>query len=169
MSISMSSASLPVFIRMLSNARTWLDKAAVDAETRHYDPSVLIASRLAPDMFAFARQLQIATDGAKGCVARLAGVDIPAFADTESTLPELQARLDKTLDFIRSIDAAKIDGTEDKEIVLKSPRGDRTFRGEDYLKHYVLPNFYFHLTTAYAILRHNGVNLGKTDFLAGAG
>ncbi|MEW5855534.1 MAG: DUF1993 domain-containing protein [Myxococcota bacterium] len=169
MTISMSSASLPVFVKMLKNARTWLDKAAAYAEQKKFDPSVLVQSRLAPDMFPLAKQIQLASDHAKGCTARLAGLEVPRFEDKESTIPELQARIDKTIAFIESVPAAKVDGSEDRDIVLPSPHGERRFKGEDYLKHYALPNFYFHVTTTYAILRHNGVDLGKRDYIAGAG
>ncbi len=169
MTLSMYAASAPVFVKMLKNARTWLDKTAAYAEQKKFDPSVLLQARLAPDQFSFARQLQVATDQAKGCTARLAGVDVPRYEDTETTIPELQARLDKTIAFIESIAKEKIEGSEGKEVVLPSPRGERKLIGEPYLLSYVLPNFYFHLTTAYAILRHNGVDVGKSDFLNAPG
>ena len=120
-------------------------------------------------MFTFTRQMLIATDHAKGCAARLAGVDVPKFDDTEKTVEELKARIDKTIAFVESVSVPAVDASADKEIILPSPRGERRFNGLDYVRHYALPNFYFHLTTAYAILRHNGVDVGKTDFLAGAG
>jgi hypothetical protein len=161
----MYSQTVPVFTRLLTNGKGWLDKAAAYAETKKFDSSVFVTSRLAPDMLSFNRQIQIAGDGAKGCVARLAGVDIPKYEDNEATFADLHARLDKTIAFISTITAAQVDGTEDKEIVLTSPRGDRKFRGEDYLRYYVQPNFFFHMTTAYNILRHNGVDIGKSDFL----
>jgi hypothetical protein len=165
MTISMYAASVPVFVKMLTNAKGWLMKAQAHAEAKKFDSGVLLNDRLAPDMLNFTKQIQIATDGAKGCGARLAGVDIPSFADNEATLPELVARLDKTIDFLNTLSAAQIDGTEDKDVVLKSAWGERHFKGQPYLLEYVVPNFYFHLTTAYAILRHNGVELGKGDFL----
>ncbi len=167
MTISMYSASAPVFTTMLQNARTWLDKAAAYAEAKKFDPSVFVSARLAPDMLAFSSQIMIATDHAKGCMARLAGIDPPRYEDTEQTLAELQARLDKTRAFVESVPAADIDGSEDREIVLTFRHGERRFRGEEYLTKYALPNFFFHMTTTYAILRHNGVELGKADFLAG--
>ena len=166
--ITMHSVSVPVFARMLKNSRTWLDKLVAHAELKKFEPSVLLNARLAPDQFAFMRQLQIATDGAKGCSARLAGIDIPRYEDTETTIDELKARLDKTVAFIEGIDAARFEGSDAREIVLPSPRGDRRFVGEDYLRFHAMPNFYFHVTTAYAILRHNGVDIGKGDYLAGA-
>lgn len=168
MTITMYSASAPVFTKMLRNARAWLDKAGAHAEAKKFDPAVLVNDRLAPDMFPLARQIQIATDHAKGCVARLAGVDVPRFEDTEQTIAELQARIDRTLAFIEGVPRDKVEGSEAREIVLPSPRGERRFAGQAYLLEYALPNFYFHLTTAYAILRHNGVDVGKADFLAGA-
>ena len=165
MPLSMYQASVPTFIRTLSNLSAILTKAAAYAETKKIDPSVLINARLAPDMFALARQVQIATDIAKGGAARLAGVEIPSFADTETSFPELQARLTKTIDFLKTIDAAKIDGSEGKEITLKVGGRDLSFNGKDYLLGFVIPNVYFHVTATYAILRHNGLDIGKGDFL----
>lgn len=168
MTISMYSASVPVFTTLLGNLDHFLDKALADAQTRKYDPIVLAQSRLAPDMLPFARQVLIACDAAKLCVARLAGVDAPVFEDTETTLPELKARIQKTLDFLATITPAQIDGTEAKDITFPVGReGTRTMQGEAYLKHWATANVYFHVTTAYAILRHNGVALGKVDFLLG--
>ncbi|MDP2344082.1 MAG: DUF1993 domain-containing protein [Deltaproteobacteria bacterium] len=165
MPYSMYSASVPVFIKLLTNGKTWLDKANTFAEAKKFDVTVLLNSRLAPDMFSFTRQLQIATDGAKGGVARLAGVDVPRYEDKESTIAELHARLDKTIAFLNGFTEAQLEGTADKEIIHPSTRGDRKFKGADYLRYYVTPNLYFHMTTAYGILRHNGVDLGKRDFL----
>ncbi|MBN9409337.1 MAG: DUF1993 domain-containing protein [Burkholderiales bacterium] len=169
MSITMSSASLPVFRSMLSNLSHLLDKAQADAQARHYDPAVLANARLAPDMLPLLRQVTIACDSAKLCVARLAGIDAPRHEDSESTLPELQARIAGTLAFIDSVEPHLIDGSEARQITFPAGRDrTRTLSGEDYLRQHALPNFFFHVTTAYAILRHNGVNLGKRDYLAGA-
>lgn len=163
--LSMYSASVPAFIRMLGNLRAILEKGAAHAAAKKFDPAVLVNGRLAPDMFALARQVQIATDAVKGCVSRLAGVEIPKYEDTEATLPDLIARLDKTIAYVKTFKPAQIDGTEEKAIVIKSPRGDLNFNGQQYLVHFVLPNLYFHVTTAYNILRHNGVEIGKQDYL----
>ena len=165
MTISMYQASVPVFIHMLNNLVAILEKAAAHAEAKKIDPAVLINSRLAPDMFPLSRQVQIATDGAKGCAARLAGLEPPRYEDNESTFPELIARLRKTIDYLATFTPAQIDGSEEKTIVMKFRDSSRTFVGLPYLLHYVLPNFYFHVTTTYAILRHCGVELGKQDFL----
>jgi len=169
MSISMYSASVPVFTTVLQNLSHFLDKAQADADARKYDTAVLMHYRLAPDMLPFTRQVLIACDAAKLCVARLSGVDAPKFDDTETTLPELKARIQKTLDFLVTIQPGQLNGTEGKDITFPVGRDKtRTMTGEDYLKHWATPNVYFHTTTAYAILRHNGVALGKTDFLLGA-
>jgi hypothetical protein len=167
MTLSMCSASVPVFAKMLRNARTWLDKAVAHGELRKFDPAVLLQSRLAPDMFPCMRQFQIATDHAKGCSARLAGIDVPKYEDTEQTIAELQARVDKTVAFIEGIDAVRFAGSETREIVLQRATGERRFAGLEYLQTQAMPNFWFHLTMGYAILRHNGVDVGKVDFLSG--
>jgi hypothetical protein len=161
----MYQASIPVFQRALANLSAILDKAAAFAEAKKIDPSVLINARLAPDMFPLGRQVQIASDVVKGAAARLADLDVPSFPDTEVTIPELQARITKTLDYLASVHATKIDGTEDKTIVLTMKSGDLTFSGQSYLLTFVLPNLFFHVTAAYAILRHNGVDIGKRDYL----
>jgi len=161
----MHTASVPVFVRMLNNLLTWLDKAQAHAEARKFDTANYLGLRLAPDMLPFTRQIQIASDAAKGCVARLAGVDVPKWDDTEASLDDLRARVRKTMDYVQSIPADKIDGSEAREVVLQMRAGEIRFSGENYLRHYALPNFYFHLTTAYALLRHAGVEIGKTDFL----
>lgn len=165
MSLSMYQISIPVFTRVLGNLSAILGKAAAHAEARKIDPSVFINSRLAPDMFALARQVQIASDTVKGCAARLAGVDIPSYADTETTFPELQERIAKTLAFVNTLTAAQIDGSESRTITIQLRGKEVQFPGLTYLTSFVLPNLYFHVTTAYAILRHNGVELGKMDFL----
>ena len=165
MTISMFQASVPRFASMLKNLAAILDKAAAHCEARKIDPLALTSFRLYPDMFALSRQVQIACDTAKGAVARLAGVEIPKHEDTEKTFDELKARIAKSLDFIAAAKPAQIDGTEDKEVVLKLQGKDVSFRGMQYLLGFAWPNFYFHVTTAYAILRHNGVELGKRDFI----
>lgn len=165
MSISMHSASVPVFVRMLGNLLNWLDKAEAHAAAKKFDAGVLLGMRLAPDMLPFAKQIQIACDAAKFGVSRLAGAEVPKFEDDESTLEELRERVRKTIGYVQSVPAAQIDGTEDKDVNVPRRDGTMTLKGEPYLKHFVLPNFYFHVTTAYALLRHNGVELGKRDFL----
>jgi hypothetical protein len=165
MPLSMYQASIPGFVRMLNNLSVILDKAAAHAEAKKIDPAVFINARLAPDMLPLARQVQIATDGVKGCAARLAGIEVPSFPDTESTFPELKARVAKTIAFLQSVPAAKIDGSEARKVTLKLGGKDETFLGQPYLLDFVIPNFYFHVTTAYAILRHNGVEIGKGDYL----
>ncbi len=167
MTISMSSASLPIFRNMLGNLSHILGKGQAHADARKFDPAVLLQYRLAPDMLPFTRQVLIACDAAKNGVARISGFEAPKFDDTESTFPELRARIQKTLDYLASVPAAKLDGTEDKDVTFPVGKETRTLKGEAYLKQVVLPNFFFHVTMAYAILRHNGVELGKTDYLAG--
>lgn len=165
MSLSMSQASLPVFIRMLRNLRGILEKGAAHAEAKKIDASALTTARLFPDMFPLTRQVQIATDSAKGCAARLAGVEIPKFEDTEQTFADLLARVDKTIAFIKTIKPEQVDGSEERDVVLQMRAGPLEFKGQAYLTHFVLPNFFFHITTAYNLLRHNGVELGKADFI----
>ena len=164
MSLNVHDASIGVFIRAFTALSKILDKAAAHAETKKIDPAVFLQARLFPDMFPLVRQVQIASDTAKGCGARLAQVDVPSYPDTEATFPELQARIAKTVAFLRGLDAARFAGSEDRAITLKLDR-DRTFTGRDYLLSFVLPNFFFHVTTTYAILRHNGVEIGKPDYL----
>jgi hypothetical protein len=158
---------VPTANRFLGSIDKFLDKGAAFAERKEIDPGVLLNGRLAPDMFAFTRQVQIACDMIKGAAARLSGTEIPKFEDNEATVAELKARIAKTLDFVNGIATAKFAGSEDRDITVASRRGDLKFKGLDYLRDYVLPNMYFHATTAYAILRHNGVELGKNDFLGG--
>jgi hypothetical protein len=168
MTISMYSASVPVFKNMLGNLSHCLDKAQAHAEARKFDPQVLVNDRLAPDMLPLKRQVQIACDASKNGLARLAGVEAPKFEDTESTLAELKERIRKTLDFLDSVPRASVDGCDDKDITFPAGRDStRTLKGEAYLLGVALPNLFFHVTTAYAILRHNGVDLGKGDFLTG--
>lgn len=165
MSLSMYQASIPVITRYLNNLSALIDKAAAHCEARKIDPTVLVNFRLTPDMLPFSRQVQIATDQVKGMAARLAGVEVPSYADTEATFDELKARIAKTVAFLNTFKPAQIDGTEGKEITLKAGTAEFKFKGDDYLVSFVLPNFYFHVTTAYAILRHCGVEIGKRDFL----
>jgi uncharacterized protein len=165
MSLSMHSTSVPVFVRALGNLSGWLDKAEASARARNFDPAVLLGVRLAPDMLPLARQVQIACDTAKFAVARLAGVEAPKFDDTEATLDELRERVRETVAFVQSVPAARVDGSEEREITVPRRAGPLLLQGETYLKNYALPNFFFHVTTAYALLRHNGVELGKSDYL----
>ncbi|MDH0344179.1 DUF1993 domain-containing protein [Chromobacterium haemolyticum] len=167
MSVSMYQASVPALIRGLNNLSAILDKAAADAAARNIAPDVLLNARLAPDMFALTRQVQIASDSAKGCAARLAGVEVPSYADDEASFADLQQRIAKTVAFLQGFNAAQIDGSEAREVVLKVRGDEIRFSGQNYLLGFVLPNFYFHITAAYAILRHNGVALGKMDYLGG--
>jgi hypothetical protein len=165
MNISMYQASAPRFANALTNLSAILDKAQAHAEARKIDPAVLAGLRLIADMFPLSRQVQIACDTAKGAVARLAGIEIPKHEDTEQTLAELKARIAKTLDFLASVSAARIDGSEDREVVLKMRSGEHKYTGLQYLMGHAWPNFYFHVTTAYNILRANGVEIGKRDFI----
>jgi len=165
MTISMYQVSVPVFLRGLSALTGVLTKAEAFVEARKLDQGVLMGLRLYPDMFPFTRQVQIACDTAKGAVARLAGVEMPKHEDTEQSFAELKARIAKTIDFVESVSATKIDGTEEKEIVLAMRSGERRYKGMQYLLGFAYPNFYFHVTTAYNILRHNGVDIGKADFI----
>src|SRR5467141_3242742 len=166
MAISMYQASAPRFAHALKSLSAILGKAQAHCEARKIEPLVLTGSRLYPDMFALARQVQIACDSAKGAVARLAGVEIPKHEDTEETFAELKARIAKTVDFIQSIKPAQVDGSEEKNIHLKLGPREVDYKGMQYLLGHAIPNFYFHVTTAYGILRHNGVELAKRDYLA---
>jgi hypothetical protein len=165
MTISMYQASAPRFVNMLNNLAAILDKAQAHCEAKKIDPLVLASSRLFPDMLPFTRQVTIACDHAKGAVARLAGVEIPKHEDVEKTLAELKARIAKTVAFISAVTPAQVDGSEEKAIVLKLGSREVTFKGMQYLLGSALPNFYFHVVTAYNILRHNGVELGKRDYI----
>ncbi len=165
MPLSMYQASVPVFVRMLNNLAGILDKAAAHAEAKKIDPAVLINSRLYPDMFALARQVQIVSDIAKAGAARLAGLEPPAFEDNETSFPDLIARVQKTVSYLNTLTPAQIDGSEDKTISFQMRGQTRTFQGQPFLLNHVIPNLYFHITTTYAILRHNGVELGKKDYL----
>ena len=165
MSISMYDVSIPIFTLSLTNLSAILDKAASHQESKKVDPKVIPQARLIVDMLPLSAQIQIACDTAKGAAARLAGVEPPKHEDTEATLAELKARVAKTLDFIKTIKPEQFQGAETREIVLKFPQTTLKFTGINYLTNFVLPNFFFHVTTAYALLRKNGVDLGKRDFL----
>ncbi len=165
MSISMYEACAPRFASMLRNLDAILGKAQAHAAVKKIDPAVFMSARLFPDMLPFVKQVQIATDHAKGAVARLAGVEVPRFEDTEQSFDELRARLVKTIAFVESFSAEQFDGSEDRDISLRAGGKDLAFKGMPYLIGYAIPNFYFHLVTAYNILRHNGVEIGKGDYL----
>ena len=165
MNISMYQASVPRFVAVLGNLANILDKAQAHVEAKKIDPAVLPAFRLFPDMLPLKSQVQIACDTAKGLVARLAGIEIPVFEDTEMTLPELKARVLRTIEFIESVTAEQIDGTEDKEIITRRGEKETRYTGIRFLLGHAIPNVYFHVTTAYNILRHNGVEIGKRDYL----
>lgn len=168
MTLSMYDASVPAFVRTLKQLDALLDKAEAYAAAKKIDPNVIVSARLYPDMFPFARQVQIACDFAKGGSARLAGKDVPSWPDDEKTIPELKGRIAKTLDFVTGFKPSDIDGSEARDISLKIAGEQRDFKGQPYLVHFVLPNFYFHAATAYAILRHNGLEIGKRDFIGPA-
>lgn len=165
MPLTMYHASVPVFLRALTNLSAILRKAEAHAATRKIDPVVIVNARLAPDMFALSRQVQSASDSAKGCAARLAGMEVPRWEDTESTLPELQARIAKTVAFLQAVSPELIAGSEERKVVLKLRGQEVNFSGQAYLLSFALPNFFFHVVTAYDILRHNGVEIGKIDYL----
>ncbi len=165
MTISMYQASVPSLIRSLNNLAVILEKGATHAEAKKIEASVLIASRLYPDMLPLSKQVQIASDIARRGVARLAGLDAPAMADDETTFAELITRIHNTIGYLNTLTPAQIDGSEEKEIVLPMGKESMNFKGMPYLLFFILPNVYFHVTTAYDILRHNGVELGKMDFL----
>ncbi len=158
-------AAVPPILQVLTSISAILDKAVKHCETKKIDPAVLLNYRLAPDMFPLVRQVQVMTDQAKGMAARLAGLEVPAYADTETSFAELKARIAKTIDFVKSVDPRAIDAGVDREITLKGGNTEFKFSGSHYLTSFVFPNFYFHATTAYDILRHCGVEIGKRDFL----
>ena len=163
MSFSIHQASAPVFARALTNLSAMIDKALAAGVTE----ATLLEARLAPDMHPLPRQIQMASDSAKGAIARLAGVEPPSMPDTETTLAELKERIAATIAYVNSLDAAAFEGSEDREVVLKFPQGEMKFTGCDYLTGFALPNFFFHITIAYALLRANGAPIGKMDFLGG--
>jgi hypothetical protein len=161
----MYQASAPRFINILTNLSAILDKAQAHAEAKKIEPAALTDARLFPDMLPMKRQVQIACDSAKGAVARLAGTEVPMHEDTEQSFAELRARIAKTIDFIKTVKPAQLDGTEEKTIHLKLGGREVDFKGMQYLLGHAMPNFYFHVTTAYNILRHNGVEIGKRDYI----
>jgi hypothetical protein len=165
MPLSMYQASLPAFLQQLTALAGVLDKGEAFARARMIDPVVLLEGRLFPDMFPLVRQVQITCDFAKGAAARLAGLEVPIYADVEQSFIELQTRIRKTLEFLRTIKPEQIDGSEERDVTIRIAGHPMTFKGQPYLVNFVLPNFYFHATAAYAILRHNGVDLGKRDFI----
>ena len=161
----MHSMSVPIFVKTLGNLSAILDKAAAHAEAKKIDPAVLLASRLYPDMFPLTKQVQVACDFAKGTVARLAGQEPQKYDDNETTIEALKARIAKTVDYVQGFQAAQFAGAEERDVQMKIRDQTLTFKGLSYLAHMALPNFFFHATTAYDILRHNGVELGKRDFI----
>jgi len=166
MSVSLYATSAPVFVQFLNGLSGVIDKAGAFAAAKKVEPSVLINLRLAPDMHPFARQVRMATDHAAGGCGRLAGVDLPGFSNEEATFAELQARIARVIDFIKGLKPEQINGQEDREVLLKFPSGERRFTGQSYLLGFALPNFFFHTTTAYDILRNAGVEIGKRDFMS---
>jgi uncharacterized protein len=166
MPITMYQALVPALLQTLKAMSGILAKAEADAAARKIDPAVFLSYRLAPDMFPLTRQIQLVTDFAKGTVARLAGVDVPKYEDVEKTIPELKTRIEKTVDYVKSFKPSAIDGSEAREITIPIGGQPTTFKGLEYMVNQAMPNFYFHATAAYAILRHCGVNVGKRDFLA---
>jgi hypothetical protein len=165
MTVSMYQVSVPVFVQGLKGLDGVLDKAVAHVAAKNLDPNALLQARLYPDMFPFTRQVQLVSDFAKGPVGRLAGEEPPAWADDETTFEALKGRIEKTIGYVNGFKAEQIDGSETRDITLMRRGESHTFKGQDYLLGQALPNFYFHLTTAYAILRHNGVEIGKRDFL----
>jgi hypothetical protein len=161
----MYQASVPAYTQMLKSLSAVLKKAEAHCEAKKIDPSVFVNARLYPDMAPLSRQIQIATDQVKGGLSRLAGKEPPSWEDKETTFADLQARLQKALDFAASFKPDQIDGTEDRDITMKIGGNDMTFKGQQFLIHFSLPNFYFHIVTAYDILRHNGVEIGKRDYM----
>jgi hypothetical protein len=166
MSISMHAATAPIFTRMLGNLLHWLDKAQAHAEVRKFDTANYLGLRLAPDMLTFTKQVQIATDTAKRTMARLAGVEAPKYDDDETTLDQLRARVRKTLDFVASVEAAQLEGSDQREVLVPQGKGEPLkFTGLSFVQQFALPNFFFHVTTVYALLRSAGVEIGKGDYL----
>ena len=165
MSLSMHQASVPAFLQTLGSLSAILGKAETFAAERKIEPAVLLAYRLAPDMFPLTRQVQIASDHAKGCCARLAGREVPKYTDDETSFADLRVRIRKTLEFVQSFRPEEIDGSEERAIEITAGSRQLRFTGQQYLVNFALPNFYFHATTAYAVLRHCGLPVGKRDFL----
>jgi hypothetical protein len=165
MAVSMSQISVPVFVRRLNGLAACLKKAQAHYSARGYDEASLLAYRFYPDMFSFARQVQVATDHAKGCTAMLAGAEAPKYEDNEKSLAELVARVEKTVAWLESVKPAQLDGSETRDVTVRTRDRELNMKGIDLLLHRSMPNFYFHVTTAYNILRHNGVEIGKRDFM----
>jgi hypothetical protein len=165
MTVSLYQVSVPVFVQGLTGLNTVLDKAIAHIEAKSLDPAALLQARLYPDMFPFARQVQLASDFAKGPVGRLAGAELPVWEDTETSFPDLKGRVEKTLAYIKGFSPDQIDGQEDRDIALVRRGETQVFKAQAYLLGQALPNFFFHAATAYDILRHNGVEVGKRDFL----
>lgn len=167
MKISMYEASIPTFLLTLNNLKAILEKGAAHAAARKYDPNLLAATRLTADMLPLTRQIQIASDAAKGAAARLSGVEPPKFEDSETTLADLVARVSKTIDYLQGFKPEQFEGSDDRTVTIPTQRQTFTFPGLVYLRHWALPNFFFHVTTAYNLLRSNGVEIGKADYLGG--
>lgn len=167
MTLSMYQASVPVYLQYLKSISTILDKAAQFAEAKKLDPALLLAARLYPDMHPLVKQVQIFTDQATRGISRLAGAEPPPFPDTEASFDDLKARIDRAIAHVSSFKPEQVDGSEERDIVMKTPRGDLNFKGQQYLLGFSLPNFFFHATATYAILRHVGVEIGKMDFMGG--
>ena len=165
MTISMFQASAPVFLQVLKGLSKVIDKAEAHAQARKIDEQALLQMRIFPDMFPFARQVQITTDGAKGCMARLAGATAPSYEDTEASFAELRARVARTMAYVESFKAEQIDGSEERDIVLKFPGATFEYKGQAFLLTHALPNAFFHAATAYDLMRQAGVELGKGDYL----
>lgn len=165
MSLSLYDASIPTFLHSLRSLKVILEKGVAHAEARKFDPNVFVSARLYPDMLPFSRQIQIASDAAKGAAARLSGTEPPKFEDTETTMAELIARVTKTIDYLESFKPQQFEGDDNRVIAIKTPRMSLNFKAVDFVRHFALPNFFFHATTAYALLRHGGVEVGKQDFL----
>ncbi len=167
MAFTIYDAAIPPMLRMLQNLSNILDKAVAQAKEKDMPASALLDARLAPDMHPLPRQIQMASDAAKGCAARLAGIDVPAMPDEEKTFAELQQRLAKTITFLKSVKPEQMDGAEERTIIIKTPSRDFEMSGRDFVTGFAMPNFLFHVTTAYAILRHKGIAIGKMDYLGG--
>lgn len=165
MPLSLYQASVPVLIRNLTNLRSLLEKGAAHAEAKKFDPAILVTFRLYPDMFPLSRQVQICADISKMCPARLAGVEPPKYEDNEASFADLCGRIDKTIAYLKTFKPEQVDGNEERAVVLKTPRGDLSFTGLNFVQGFVIPNVFFHSATAYNILRHNGVEIGKQDYL----
>ncbi|HEY0684137.1 MAG TPA: DUF1993 domain-containing protein [Steroidobacter sp.] len=165
MSLSLYEVTIPTFLLSLRNLKAILEKAVAHAEARKFDPNVFVSMRLYPDMLPLNRQVQIASDAAKGAAARLSGTEPPKFEDTETTMPELLARVNKTIDYLQSFKPEQFGGDDSRTVTIKTPRATLNFKAADFVRHWALPNFFFHVTTTYALLRHGGVEIGKTDYL----